>query len=225
MNRTDSISNTFHGLSDMVVIRLREAILSGHLRDGQRIVEQEIAAEYGTSRGPIRDALRQLEIEGLVTRTPRRGAYVTSLSQQDAIEVLAIREAIEPVAVRFLLQQQDPSLFHPLEECLNRLEEAARRDDWPSAVLLDMEFHTLIYHLSGQRRLQRIWESLRTPLLQTFRLHRQFYPSIKEVPQRHRLLFDVLRSGDGGRAETEARLHVVEFQPQLLESLAQLWSE
>lgn len=211
---------SYSGLSEEVTTRLRERILSGQLEDGERIVEQDLANEFGLSRGPIRDALRQLEDEGLIVREPRRGARVASLTASDVQEILAIREAIEPVAVRFLIERGDPSAFDVLQACVDRLEAAANRGDWPSVILLDMEFHDLIYLLCGQRRLQRIWESLKVPVLHTFRLHRQFFEPITEASREHRQYLNILRSGDVGRAEAETRVHVTEFEAQLLQTMA-----
>src|SRR5450755_586736 len=116
----------YRGLLDEVAARIRARIFSGELRDGQRIVERDLAAEMGTSRGPIRDALRMLEQEGLVITTPRRGTRVASLTTADAREILAIREALEPVAVSFLHERNEPEHFARLQAVVDRLEFAAR---------------------------------------------------------------------------------------------------
>jgi DNA-binding GntR family transcriptional regulator len=209
----------FGGLSEVVSNRLRQAILSGQLKDGQRVVERTIAAELGVSRGPIRDALKTLEAEGLVALSPRRGARIATLTIEDAAECIAIREGIEPIAVRFLIGNSASRGLEALENVVYKLDEAATRDDWSGVVLLDMEFHEAIYRHAGQRRLQRIWDGLRAPLLQTFRLHRQFYSSITEVPFRHRQLLDTIRRGSLVEAEAAIRAHVIEFRPQLLAAM------
>jgi DNA-binding GntR family transcriptional regulator len=212
----------FLGLSEQVAGWLRDQILSGHLRDGDRIVERDVAAQLGVSRGPIRDALRQLQAEGLVHWLPRRGARVATLTRKDAVEVIAIRQALEPIAVRFLLQRRDPRLFDPFRDCLARLEQASGKGDWSALVTLDMEFHELTYRQAGSVRLERLWEGLRIPLLQTFRLHRQFYASGADVLRSHQELLDQLTRGDPQAAEAAARDHVVDLRDQLLEHMRQL---
>lgn len=207
----------FKSLSDEVCKWLRNAILSGRYMHGERIVEQDLATELGVSRGPIRTALRQLNDEGLVTLLPRRGARVVMLSPDDVRETVAIRAALEPVAVRFLLERQDPELLRPLEASVQRLHEAAAQGDWASAVREDMHFHALVYELCGQRRLLRIWESLNIPVLHTFRLNRQFYYNIEQVPHRHDQLLEVYKSGDIDRAEAAARDHVTAWFDFLLQ--------
>ena len=206
----------YRGLAAEVHDRLRARILSGALRDGERIVERDLAEEYGVSRGPIRDALRLLESEGLVVTAPRRGTRVAALTAADAVEIFAMRAALEPLAVRFLIDQHDPAHFARLEEHLTRLENAAKANDWPAAVALDMEFHGLIFELSGQRRLQKVWESMRVPLLQLFAMLRQGYASIDQVPTRHREYFESIAGGDAEAAQAAAHEHVTAFQDQVL---------
>jgi DNA-binding GntR family transcriptional regulator len=206
----------YAGLSDEVARRLREQILSGQLADGARIVERDVAQDMGLSRGPIREALRQLEHEGLVLWLPRRGARVASITRDDAEEFLALRAAVEPVAVEFFLKQSTPEMFVPLDDCLERLQRAADSEDWPSVTLLHMEFHSLIYTLSGRKRLQRVWELLRVPVLQTFRLHRPLVESIEELPAMHYRILDALKQGPLSAAKKVARQHVVEYEQVLL---------
>lgn len=221
--RTRSTDNPaivrYRGLIDEVGDRIRSQIFSGDLRDGERIVERDLAAQMGTSRGPVRDALRLLEQEGLVIATPRRGTRVASLTTADALEIFAIREALEPVAVRFLLQRGEAAHFAELESIVDRLEGAARANDWQAAIRLDLEFHESIFKLSGQRRLLRIWESLRTPMLQLFGKLSHYYRGIEEVPARHRALLDSIKSGDISRALAHSSQHVVAFEEVLLASL------
>lgn len=119
----------YASLADVVLARLRDAILSGRFGDGERIIEREIATEFGVSRGPIRDALRQLDEEGLVSVLPRRGARVASLTVDDAVEVLEIRAALEPVAVRMLVERANaqPERLAGLERVVEQLAEASKR--------------------------------------------------------------------------------------------------
>jgi DNA-binding GntR family transcriptional regulator len=210
----------YRGLLDEVAARIRARIFSGDLLDGQRIVERDLALEMGTSRGPIRDALRVLEGEGLVTTAPRRGTYVASLTTADALEILAIREALEPVALGFLLDQNQTAHFELLRAVVDRLDGAARAKDWNAAILLDLEFHGLIFELCGQRRILRIWDSLKKPMLQLFGKLSHYYADIAEVPMRHRVLLESIRSGDRTRALAHSSEHVVAFRANLLLSLS-----
>jgi DNA-binding GntR family transcriptional regulator len=209
----------FAGLSQEVARRLREQILSGQLGDGARIVERDVAQDMGLSRGPIRDALRQLEHEGLILWLPRRGARVASITRDDAQEFFALRAAVEPVAAEFFLKRKVPDMFAPFDDCLERLQQAADADDWPSATLLHVEFHSLLYTLSGGRRLERVWESLSVPVLQTFRLHRPLVDSIADLPAMHYRILEALKQGPLATAKKVVRQHALEYEDEVLKAL------
>ena len=217
---TDPRRIRFAGLGGEVTDRLRDDILAGRYQTGDHLTERELAEEFGLSRGPIRDALRQLDNEGLVQLLPRRGARVASLSSTEAAQVIEIRQALEPVAIRFLLEQNDPDRLKPLEEILDRLRKAGQEDDWANLVAIDMEFHEAVYQLAGSPMLLRLWDTLRVPLLQTFRMHRQFYEAGPDVYETHRRLFDAIVSGDAVAAEAAAREHVVDLRGHLMNHLA-----
>ncbi len=91
-------------LSDYIADQLRKAILSDQFKPNQRLVEQEIAESMQTSRGPVRDALKILENEGLINRTPHRGAFLAQITRKDAEEVYTIREVLETLAVKFVVK-------------------------------------------------------------------------------------------------------------------------
>ena len=102
-------SNTlpYKALRDAAVLRIREAILQGRLKPGQRILEADMAQELGISRAPIREAIRQLESEGLVVSRAHRGTYVTTLSSQDAREIFSLRAALEGLAIMLVAQSRN----------------------------------------------------------------------------------------------------------------------
>jgi DNA-binding GntR family transcriptional regulator len=210
---------TFTGLGGEVTERLRDDILGGRYGDGDHLPERDIAEEFGVSRGPVRDALRQLELEGLVQVLPRRGARVATLTRTEAAQVIEIRQALEPVAVRFLLANNNPDRLKVLEAVLEQMAQASEEEHWANLVALDMEFHATIYKLADSQMLVRLWETLRSPLLQTFRMHRQFYDSSSQVYQTHRKLFDAIASGDLAKAESAAADHVVDLRDYLLQHL------
>ncbi|WP_158882209.1 GntR family transcriptional regulator [Amycolatopsis anabasis] len=204
------------GLGDTVTRRLRDAILSGALRDGERLVERDLAATLEVSRGPVRDALRQLATEGLVVSESRRGTRVASLTPEDGEEIMAIREAIEPLAVRYLVTGAEPP-YESLHRLLDELRTACERGDWPGAVLADFALHRQLYVLCGRRRLLRLWEGINAPLLHIFRMNLGLYESIEQVHANHAKLVADIESGDPVRAERAIREHITHFRPQLLD--------
>jgi DNA-binding GntR family transcriptional regulator len=207
----------YKGLSDEVVRRLAERIVFGELKEGERITERNVAEELGLSRGPVRDALRQLERDGLVELLPRRGARVASMTREDVEEYIALRVAVEPVAIQIFLEYDHPEKFDLLERCLEAMEAAANDKDWRAATMAHTEFHRLIYTMPGRTRLGKIWDLLRVPIVQVFRQHRHLTSIFDSAPAMHRELFDALRNGEVSRATRLAQSHITMLEESLLE--------
>jgi DNA-binding GntR family transcriptional regulator len=207
------------GLSADVVAVLRRAILSGELGGGQRIIERDLASQLGLSRGPIRDALKALELEGLVEIAPRRGARVASVTRQDIHEIVLLRVAVEPAAVQLLLERGDPSLLAPVSDALEELRRAAEAEDWAAVNAADVVLHGRLYELSGSRRLLRLWESMRAPLLQAFQHHQHVYPEPESVVRSHEALLAALRTGDVAHAQETVRAHVLDLAQEVVQRL------
>lgn len=207
------------GVTVEATYRLREAILAGRLAAGERIIERDVSEALGLSRGPIREALRQLETEGLVELLPRRGARVATVSYEEAEEVIALRSAVEPVAVTFSLARNGAALLADLQAVLNRLQLAVQQEDWPAAMLLDLEFHGAVYRHSDAQRVQRVWRGLQPFLLRAFRLHPQVYASSADHYTSHLQLLEAFRAGTPGQARTAARDHVLHLTAEVLNRL------
>ena len=210
----------FAGLATDVHTHIRERILSGRLADGARIVERDLAAELGVSRGPIRDALRLLEAEGLVITSPRRGSRVSIPTVEDADEIFAIRAALEPVAAALLAARGDAAAFSALDDAIEKLATAVRGGDWPEAVAADMHFHGTIFAQCGSRRIKRIWDGMNTSLAHVFRLSRPLYRSIDDVLPLHAAYLDVLKRGDLAEVRAHSCEHVTQFRDRFLAQLA-----
>lgn len=139
---------------DVIADELRQGIISGRLRPGDRLVEDVVAEEHGVSRVPVREALRRLESEGFVTLTPYRGASVSETLLQDSIEQMQIRRGLEVLAAQLAAEARGGDVRQELMEVVERSRDAGqehRLDDVPS---LMMEFHVLVAQASGNRQLQ-----------------------------------------------------------------------
>ena len=146
---------------DVQVYRaLRKQILRGELKDGERLVQDDVAAQMGTSRIPVRDALRKLEHEGLV-ETDERGTYrVRAFSVEDVDEVYGLRMVLEPHAVRLAVPRITTADLSDLDSLLDDMKAAVASGDRERYVEVNESFHRLIYELAGHRRLVRIIETL-----------------------------------------------------------------
>jgi len=189
--------------------QLIEDILNGRLAPGARIVETKIAQQFGVSQGPVREALRDLELFGFVVSSPFRGTQVRRISTEELLEIYPIRAALEGVAARSAAVRIDQATLEHLEELIGTMREAAARDDHRGEADADHSFHHAIVKASGNHMLEHVWQTMRlsiTTCLTTSITHR----SLHEIAERHVAVLEALRSGDPDRAEAAVRRHIEE---------------
>lgn len=198
-------------LSDEVVDRLREAILRGLFAPGDRLREEQLAEALGVSRGPIRNALLQLEREGMVMRRRNRGAIVARLSRVDLEEVYSLRLAIEPVACAWAARNANERDLTDMQSIINGYQSRlTRKVTVQEAAEADLSFHDVVYRAARHRRLMRLWQDIR-PQVYVFLLARE-YVRAREFRDimitNHSTIRAVISSGDEERAREVAIEHV-----------------
>jgi DNA-binding GntR family transcriptional regulator len=195
-------------LSEKIASEIRSAVLSGEMRPGMRIRQELLAAHFGASRIPVREALKQLENEGLVVLAPNRGAWIADVNSEESIEVYKIREAVEPLAIFESVPNLTDTDIDSLDATVRDLESVTTLEDY---IQLDREFHLRTYSRARMPQLlamvERFWNS-------TQHFRRQF---VKETfakdglpfsdPQ-HLLLMDAIRGRDAEAAQVLVRLHI-----------------
>lgn len=188
-------------LAQDVLDRLREAIVRGYFKPGQRLSEPMLAEAFDVSRGPVHDALIRLEQEGLVSLERRKGATVARLSRQDVEEIYALRVALERLAVERAIRSANEEDFVAMDWVVDALEGAAQDGEAPRAVDLDVRFHDLIHRAARHSRLYVFWSNLR-PQIHAFLLSRSAANTdyLDLVVPEHAALRDVLRARDEDRA-------------------------
>jgi DNA-binding GntR family transcriptional regulator len=198
---------------------IRDAILQGSLQPGERLVETTIASQLNLSRGPVRDALRQLALEGLVEIVPRRGTFVSRLDRADIREISTLRAVIEGLAARLLAERRDQAAIDHLEELLDEMTRAGDADPVRFATF-DLKFHETLVRASGHRRLYQSWNNLRTQIWMFIRETRLGnLRSAEDTRDFHQTIVRAIRAGDAVEAERAARHHSESTGPQLVDSL------
>jgi DNA-binding GntR family transcriptional regulator len=200
--------------------QLIEDILSGRLPPGARIVETRIAQQFGVSQGPVREALRDLELFGFVVCSPFRGTQVRQISTDDLLEIYPIRAALEGVAARAAATRIDEATLVHLEELIATMREAATRDDHRAQATADTAFHHAIIKASGNRMLEHVWQTMRlaTTMFVTLAVtHR----SLHELAERHGPVLEALRARDPIAAEAAIRRHIEEPGEWILAAASQ----
>ncbi|MGH9373918.1 MAG: GntR family transcriptional regulator [Vicinamibacterales bacterium] len=189
--------------------QLIEDILYGRLLPGARIVETRIAHQFGVSQGPVREALRDLELFGFVVSSPFRGTQVREISTDDLLQIYPIRAALEGVAARAAAVRIDDATLAHLEELIETMREAAARDDHRAEADADHNFHYAIVKASGNHMLEHVWQTMRLSIT-TCVTHSVTHRSLHEIAERHTLVLDALRAHDPDKAEAAIRRHIEE---------------
>lgn len=149
---------------EVVFDQLRALILTGELQPGERLVENDLADRFAVSRGPVREAIRQLEVTGLAVRTQRRGSFVAPLAAPDVAEIYTLRAAIEELAIRRALIKPAPQMLLTMRLQLEEMRRKPDGDPGRDLAEVDLAFHSAIYEAADHRRLQAVWASLGDPL-------------------------------------------------------------
>lgn len=189
--------------------QLREEIHDGRLPAGSRLRETDLAERFGVSRGPIRDALSELAREGLVEDLPRRGTFVSSLTESDLEEVYVIRRALEEAAVRLVVAKASDADLEQISQALVEVEAAYGRDDLAAAWDVDMAFHRSYCRLSGNRRLLALFDDLASQTVLLMRTALAARESLGWTPPvgYHREIAVALAARDGERAAAAVAAH------------------
>ena len=148
-------------LRDVVFNTLREAILKGELKPGERLMELQLAAKLGVSRTPIREAIRMLEQEGLAVTIPRKGAEVAKMTEKDMEDVLQIREALDELAAKIACEQISEEQLEELVATMHEFEESTKTNNVKKIAEADVKFHDIIYQSTGNQKLVNMLNNLR----------------------------------------------------------------
>lgn len=185
--------------SERVTDALRQAILAGQLKPGSRVRQEELAEQFEISRIPVREALRQLESEGLVVLIPNSGAWISKLDRAECLEIYKIRERLEPLALLESCMALPSAVLDDLDELALRIEQNENPDEF---LRLDREFHRLSYAGAEMPQLMQMIHKFWN-VTQQYR--RAFTRSVGDngmqiIFQEHRLICDALRRRDGEHA-------------------------
>src|SRR3954462_5522483 len=166
-------------MSALAAEALREMVLSGELKPGDRVIENRLTEELGVSRPPLREAMRVLEQEGLIVQTPRKGAVVAPGTPHDIYEIVSLREEIEQIAVRLGVPGRSQERLDRVRQAYGELEAAAEEDGAPRVVESSFAFHLAIVGLAGHRRLEDVYRSLSLQMRMCMAMNRRARASIQ----------------------------------------------
>jgi len=206
-------------LRDVVFNTLREAILKGELKPGERLMELQLAAKLGVSRTPIREAIRMLEQEGLAVTIPRKGAEVAKMTEKDMEDVLQIREALDELAAKIACEQISEEQLEELVATMHEFEESTKTDNVKKIAEADVKFHDIIYQSTGNPKLVNMLNNLRE------QMYRYRVEYLKEGETRdvlvkeHEELTKAIRERDVERAKQLSFQHIENQRMAIMRSI------
>ncbi|ATW26978.1 GntR family transcriptional regulator [Candidatus Formimonas warabiya] len=210
---------SYKPLREIVFETIREAIISGHLKPGERLMEVQLAEEMGVSRTPVREAIRKLELEAFVVMVPRKGAYVAGISLKDIADVFEVRAAMDSLAAGLAAERITDEELESLERALVSYTESSDQNDLDDSVYRDTSFHDIIYQASRNERLIQIVNNLREQI-QRFRATSLAFPGrMKIAVDEHKKIVEALSERNIALSQSLAQEHVENAENSMLEAL------
>ena len=200
--------NEYLPLRDVVFNTLRRAILRGELKPGERLMEIQLANKLGVSRTPIREAIRKLELEGLVLMIPRKGAEVAEITEKNLRDVLEVRCALEELAVQLACDRIDPERMQQLLDAAAHFRDILGTADITELGEADEAFHDVIFQATDNRRLIQLLNNLREQMYR-YRIEylkkKECYPQLLEE---HAAIIQAIREHDKAKATEITVQHI-----------------
>jgi DNA-binding GntR family transcriptional regulator len=187
---------------------LRQAILTGELKPGERLMEIHLANKLGVSRTPIREAIHKLELEGLVTIIPRRGAEVAQITEKSMNDVLEVRRALDALCAELACDRIDEEGLERLKSACGQFEAAIRTKNAKEITRADVELHDIIVQATGNQRLIQLVNNL------SEQMYRYRFEYIKDTSQHetlaeeHRIIYESILRKDKKTAAEAAKIHI-----------------
>lgn len=195
-------------LRDVVFNTLRKAILTGELKPGERLMEIHLANQLGVSRTPIREAIRKLELEGLVIMIPRRGAEVAQITEKSLKDVLEVRRALDALCVELACDRISAEEQEQLKRTCDEFVRATETKDATIIAKADVAFHDIIVQATGNQRLIQLINNL------SEQMYRYRFEYIKDeirhdsLIEEHRIIYESIVKRDKKKAADTAKLHI-----------------
>lgn len=203
-------------LRELVYEELRVLIMTGQIRPGTRMMEIELAENMGVSRTPVREAIRQLEKDNLVTIEPRRGAYVSDISATDMEDMLFVREPLEGIATFLAAQNMTGEELDELKAVNQQYEEAVKQGEKEELITLDTRFHNLIAEGSRNQYLISVLTNLQEQVLRFRYIYFKSGKRAEEVINEHRLILSSLTERNKEAAKQYSVDHIVKLRESIM---------
>ncbi len=213
--------NEYQPLRDIVFQTLRNSILSGDLEPGERLMETQLGEKLGVSRTPIREAIRKLELEGLVVMIPRKGAQVAPFTKKDIADVLEVRAALEALAASLACTRTDERDLLKLQLVITEYEYAVKENDIEAMIQKDVEFHDIIFNSTKNERLIQMSQNMQEQVQRYRVAYLRGAEEGARVLQEHREILKAIKDNKEEEAARLAEAHINTQRDYILEHTSQ----
>lgn len=203
-------------LREMVYEELKMQILKGTIVPGTRLMEVDLADEMGVSRTPIREAIRKLEKEGLVTIEPRRGAYASQISTKDMVEILEVRQNMEGLAAAFAASRISPDQLTELKQVSDNYNKAVIEGNMEDMIKYDTRFHRIIVESCNNKVLVTMIEQLQELVLRFRYIYYDNFRRAENMPSEHKVILEAIEQGDTETAREAADVHIDQLKQLII---------
>ena len=211
--------NEYLPLRDVVFNTLRQAILRGELKPGERLMEIQLANKLGVSRTPIREAIRKLELEGLVLMIPRKGAEVAEITEKNMRDVLEVRKALEELAVQLACDKITKEEIEEMKKAAEDFKKILKSKDITEIAEADVRFHDIIYMATDNQKLIQLLNNLREQMYRYRIEYLKDVESRKTLVKEHYEICDALKHRDAEGAVEKMCIHIKNQQEAIRRSL------
>jgi len=205
-------------LGHAVTAAIRELIMTGAVAPGERLVETELSARFGTSRGPVRDAFKELEQSGLVVSIPRRGTFVATMTANDIHEIYTLRLALEKLAIRRTALVATDENVAEMRAAIDRLKIAQQSGNRRSGAEADIAIHRLIVRTAGHDRLTEAWERLADQTLLLMAELMDLLLDVQHAAGEHDTLVNAIAAHDVDAAQSALSEHLTAASEAMIEN-------
>ena len=211
--------NEYLPLRDVVFNTLRQAILRGELKPGERLMELKLANKLGVSRTPIREAIRKLELEGLVIMSPRKGAEVAEITEDNLRDVLEVRGALEELAMKLACRRIAKEEIMKLKKASRNFDEALNSEDVTKIAEADVAFHDIIYMATNNKRLIQLLNNIREQMYRYRVEHLKQKDCYARLTKEHREMIVALEEGNEEQALSLIKEHIENQAKTVIDSI------
>lgn len=207
MTEGNKYSNSF-SLTDEIADIIRDRVLKGEYKIGEKIKENQIATELRVSRTPIREAFKILESEGLIDYKPNRGCFAKGFTRRDIEDIYAVRKALEVLSVEWAVDRITSEQIGRLQDQCDLMEFYTIRGEGRKVLAVNADFHEIIYNATGSRFMSQVLRSYKEYIEQTRKAIFYEEKYLKEILMEHRSILEAIKSGDVDRAKRSMAAHL-----------------